>query len=42
MIMNDTISEKGVIAPLTAEIYEPIMKELKEKHNIYLKEKTVK
>ena len=42
LIMNDTISQKGVIAPLTAEIYEPLMNELKDKHNIFLKEKTFK
>ena len=40
-VLNDTITQRGVIAPLTAEIYDPLMKELKDKYKIFLKEKTM-
>ncbi|KAM0251908.1 hypothetical protein ACHAQJ_007970 [Trichoderma viride] len=40
-ILNGTLSEKGVLAPMTAKINNPIMKELKEKYGIEMIEKTV-
>ncbi|KAG6193461.1 Saccharopine dehydrogenase [NADP(+), L-glutamate-forming] [Claviceps purpurea] len=40
-ILDGTLSEKGVLAPMTAKINNPIMKELKEKYGIEMKEKTV-
>ncbi|KJZ80559.1 Saccharopine dehydrogenase [Hirsutella minnesotensis 3608] len=40
-VLNGTLSEKGVLAPMTAKINNPIMKELKEKYGIELVEKTV-
>ncbi|EXU98458.1 saccharopine dehydrogenase [Metarhizium robertsii] len=40
-VLNGTLSEKGVLAPMTAKINNPIMKELKEKYGIEMKEKTV-
>lgn len=41
MVLDGRISRRGVLAPMDAEINEPIMKELKEKYGIYLTEKTV-
>lgn len=40
-VMDGTISERGVLAPMTPKINDPIMKELKEKYGIYLTEKTI-
>ncbi|EFY92424.1 saccharopine dehydrogenase [Metarhizium acridum CQMa 102] len=40
-VLNGTLSEKGILAPMTAKINNPIMKELKEKYGIEMKEKTV-
>jgi len=40
-VLNGTIQEKGVLAPMKPEIYKPLMKELKEKYNIFLIEKTL-
>ncbi|ETS76694.1 Saccharopine dehydrogenase [Pestalotiopsis fici W106-1] len=40
-VLNGTLSEKGVLAPMTPKINDPLMKELKEKYGIYLVEKTV-
>lgn len=40
-VLNGTISEKGVLAPMNSKINKPIMKELKEKYGIYLIEKTL-
>ncbi|KAG8411892.1 saccharopine dehydrogenase (NADP+, L-glutamate-forming) [Metarhizium acridum] len=40
-VLNGTLSEKGILAPVTAKINNPIMKELKEKYGIEMKEKTV-
>ncbi|KAG6029589.1 Saccharopine dehydrogenase [NADP(+), L-glutamate-forming] [Claviceps citrina] len=40
-ILDGTLTEKGVLAPMTAKINNPIMKELKEKYGIEMKEKTV-
>ncbi|GAB0135598.1 hypothetical protein EsDP_00003931 [Epichloe bromicola] len=40
-VLNGTLSEKGILAPITPKINNPIMKELKEKYGIELIEKTV-
>lgn len=40
-VLDGTISERGVLAPYSWSLCEPIMKELKEKYGIYLVEKTV-
>jgi saccharopine dehydrogenase (NADP+, L-glutamate forming) len=40
-VLDGTISEKGVLAPMTSKINEPLMKELKEKYGIFLVEKTI-
>jgi hypothetical protein len=31
-VLNGTISEKGILAPLNSKINDPLMKELKEKY----------
>jgi saccharopine dehydrogenase (NADP+, L-glutamate forming) len=40
-VLDGTIAQKGILAPITPEINDPLIKELKEKHNIEMKEKTV-
>ncbi|KAM0477848.1 hypothetical protein ACHAPX_005614 [Trichoderma viride] len=40
-VLDGTLSEKGILAPMTAKINNPIMKELKEKYGITMVEKTV-
>ncbi|UKZ65093.1 uncharacterized protein TrAtP1_006293 [Trichoderma atroviride] len=40
-VLDGTLSEKGVLAPMSAKINNPIMKELKEKYGITMIEKTV-
>ncbi|KAK9769043.1 putative Saccharopine dehydrogenase [Seiridium cardinale] len=40
-VLNGTLSEKGVLAPMNSKINDPLMKELKEKYGIYLIEKTI-
>ncbi|PTB37548.1 Saccharopine dehydrogenase [NADP(+), L-glutamate-forming] [Trichoderma asperellum] len=40
-VLNGTLSEKGILAPMSAKINNPIMKELKEKYGIEMIEKTV-
>jgi saccharopine dehydrogenase (NADP+, L-glutamate forming) len=41
MVLDGRINRKGILAPMDAEINEPIMKELKDTYGIYLTEKTV-
>ncbi|SCU92239.1 LADA_0F15324g1_1 [Lachancea dasiensis] len=41
LVLNGTIRGPGLVVPYTPEINDPIMKELKEKHGIFLTEKTV-
>ena len=31
-VLNGTISEKGILAPMNSKINDPLMKELKEKY----------
>lgn len=40
-VLDGTLSEKGILAPMTAQMNAPIMKELKDKYGIELVEKTV-
>ncbi|KAM0466834.1 hypothetical protein ACHAPV_000343 [Trichoderma viride] len=40
-VLDGTLSEKGILAPMSAKINNPIMKELKEKYGITMIEKTV-
>lgn len=40
-VLDGTIKGPGLLAPYSPEINDPIMKELKEKYGIYLKEKTI-
>lgn len=41
LVLNGTIKGPGLVAPYSPQINDPIMKELKEKYGIFLKEKTV-
>ncbi|QLG73511.1 hypothetical protein HG535_0F00210 [Zygotorulaspora mrakii] len=41
LVLDKTIQGPGLVAPYSPQINDPIMKELKEKYGIYLKEKTV-
>ncbi|OAA61623.1 saccharopine dehydrogenase [Niveomyces insectorum RCEF 264] len=40
-VLDGTISEKGILAPMNAKLNGPLIKELKEKYNIYCKEEIV-
>ncbi|KIH94578.1 saccharopine dehydrogenase (NADP+, L-glutamate forming) [Sporothrix brasiliensis 5110] len=40
-VLNGTISEKGVLAPMNTKLNDPLIKELKEKYGIYCKETIV-
>ena len=40
-VLNGTISEKGVLAPMNSKLNDPLIKELKEKYGIYCKETIV-
>lgn len=40
-ILDGTLSKRGLLAPMSPEINDPIMKTLKEKYGIYLVEKTL-
>lgn len=40
-VLNGTIKGRGLLAPYSPEINDPIMKELKDKYGLYLKEKTI-
>ncbi|KAI0025407.1 hypothetical protein F4780DRAFT_327067 [Xylariomycetidae sp. FL0641] len=40
-VMNGTLSEKGVHAPMSTKINDPLIKELKEKYGIYCKEEII-
>ncbi|KAL2710024.1 NADP-dependent saccharopine dehydrogenase [Kluyveromyces marxianus] len=40
-VLDGSLKGPGLVAPYSPEINDPIMKELKEKYNIYLKEKTI-
>ncbi|KAJ6438597.1 saccharopine dehydrogenase [Purpureocillium lavendulum] len=40
-VLDGTLSEKGILAPMTPKINDPIMKELKDKYGVEMKEKTI-
>ncbi|TQS35263.1 hypothetical protein Golomagni_04321 [Golovinomyces magnicellulatus] len=40
-VLDGTISERGIIAPMSSKINNPLIKMLKEKYGIYLVEKTI-
>lgn len=40
-VLNGTISDKGVLAPMSPRINDPLIKELKEKYGIECKEKVI-
>ncbi|KAL8281774.1 hypothetical protein RB597_009475 [Gaeumannomyces tritici] len=40
-VLDGTISDKGVLAPMNSKLNDPLMKELKEKYGIECKEKVV-
>ena len=40
-ILNGTLSKRGLLAPMSSEINDPIMKTLKEEYGIFLTEKTI-
>lgn len=40
-VLNGTISDKGVIAPMSSKINDPIIKELRDEHGIFLVEKKI-
>ncbi|EXJ80293.1 saccharopine dehydrogenase [NADP+, L-glutamate-forming] [Capronia coronata CBS 617.96] len=41
MVLDGRISKKGILAPVTWDLAEPLLNELREKYGIYLKEKTI-
>ena len=41
MVLDGRIKQKGILAPVTWDLAEPILTELKEKYGIYLNEETV-
>lgn len=40
-VLDGTLSDKGILAPMSGRINKPLMKELKEKYGVYMKEKTI-
>ena len=40
-VLDGTIAERGILAPMNSKINNPIMEELKEKYGISLREKTL-
>ncbi|KKA29156.1 hypothetical protein TD95_003527 [Thielaviopsis punctulata] len=40
-VLNGTLNERGILAPMTSKINEPLMKELAEKYGITMKEKVI-
>ncbi|CAK9438989.1 uncharacterized protein LODBEIA_P32130 [Lodderomyces beijingensis] len=40
-ILNGTLSKRGLLAPMSSEINDSLMKELKDEYDIYLVEKTL-
>lgn len=41
LVLNGMIKQRGVLAPMSGEINEPLIKELKEKYGIECIEKTI-
>lgn len=40
-VLNGTISERGILAPMNAKLNNPLIKELKEEYGIECIEKTI-
>lgn len=40
-VLDGTLSEKGILAPMTPEICRPLMKTLEEQYGVHFREKTV-
>jgi saccharopine dehydrogenase (NADP+, L-glutamate forming) len=40
-VLDGTLSEKGILAPMTPEICRPLMKTLEDKYGVHFREKTV-
>jgi len=40
-VLDGTISDKGILAPMNPSINKPLMRELKEKYGIECKEKVI-
>lgn len=40
-VLNGTLSEKGILAPMNGKINGPLIKELKEKYGIFCKEEII-
>jgi saccharopine dehydrogenase (NADP+, L-glutamate forming) len=40
-VLDGTLSEKGILAPMSPEICRPLMKTLEDKYNVRFKEKSV-
>ncbi|KAK2000746.1 saccharopine dehydrogenase [Colletotrichum falcatum] len=40
-VLDGTLSEKGILAPMSSKINDPLIKELKEKYGIFCKEEIV-
>ena len=40
-VLDGTLSEKGILAPMSPEICRPLMKTLEDQYNVHFKEKTV-
>jgi len=40
-VLNGTLSEKGILAPMSMDICEPLIKELREKYGVEMIEKTI-
>ena len=41
LVLNGSIKQRGVLAPMSGEINDPLIKELKEKYSIECIEKTI-
>lgn len=41
LVLNGTISDKGILAPVTEKLCKPLRKELKDAHGIECIEETV-
>ena len=40
-VLNGTISDRGILAPMNAKLNNPLIKELKEEYGIECVEKTI-
>jgi hypothetical protein len=42
LILEEKISERGVIMPIYPDIYNPVLKEMETDHDFILKQKTIR